>query len=892
MIAAAQHTIVDLADPIVSGTAPTAPMVDMLWMDTSVSPALLKRWNGSAWELVNDAQIGSRNLIAEGCFKNGLYTTESPTDISLIELEMVEPSWVAYSRTSTIPSGTKTHGYARSYFTGRSCSVFTDDMMLIHRSAKYGTRILPQRQYTLSYKVRIEAYTDASGTAVDVATLTEDVVRDMLLLLPAGELWYIGDDGNETGKQEHTPMVAEFRDAAVAGKPEVVICSSFVSSNSEASLFAVQFSSAVYFTEDSVLFSITEIQLEEGGVKTGWKEADEIASLPKGTGRNLIVDGRFVQSIDVSQDEESLYGVGAESGIATPWTCTTGVQTASVMEMLLGDGSVPLDHKWLMLHDAIVTQGTARHLISIDPSSTYTLSMKVAVPSDNSVGLVQSFFCTLNYYTAFTTDLDVVASVMVPSFGVTGVDKQFIVNWSIYSISTTFATPPLPVENGPYYVLLGLFPDAVEPGATAGALITDVKLEKGSTATEWSEAPEAYTSPFYSPLEPLIFPLGGLWMDTSQNPPVLKTWTKEGWQIVDEALIGGRNLLRHSGHFASLPSDWSPISTGTLATASVDDAQCLYMLSDGAGAEIKQNRVYHLDFDTTYVYHAMYMRNHTVEVNEFNPISCYAQVVTSLDDEPTTREAIASYELMSDKTTDRGAWEHTILKFKTVARPTDTTTDEDGNALPYYIAFTPRIEGIAVADISDTEAGRAALWLKWIMLEEGNTPSDWSPAPEDAQEEINKTQQDVDALVSRVEKAELKIEDAAIIATVLSSEEYKTRIESMEANMELNKNEFDVRFTEINQQIIDNEANDSAFRNEVTSWMNFSKDAVLEIGKNDSDFKMNLSNTQLSFLYKGTEMAYFGTDNGMYINKAVIKDSLTVGNITMVGDSKGRMLWV
>lgn len=891
MIAAAQHTIVDLSDPIVSGTAPTAPVVDMLWMDTSVSPALLKRWNGSTWELVNDTQIGSRNLIAEGCFKNGLYTTTEPADISLITLDTTEPSWVACSRTHMAPSGTKTEGYARSYFNGKSCSVFTDDMMLIHRSAKYGTRILPQRQYTLSYKVRIEAYTDASGTALDLTTLTEDDARDMFQLLPAGSLWYVGADGNETGEQEHTPVIAEFRNADVAGKPEFVICSSFTSSNSEESLFAVQFSSNTYLSEDSALFSITEVQLEEGCVKTGWKEADEIASLPKGTGRNLIVDGRFVQSVDVSQDKETLFGVGAESSIATPWICTVGVQTASIMEMLLGEGSMPLDHKWLMLQDAIVVQGSARHLISIDPASTYTLSMKVAVPSDYGVGHVQSFYCALNYYTALTTDLTVVASEMVPSFGVTGVDKQFIVDWSIYSLSTTFTTPPLPVENGPYYVLLGFLPEAVEPGATAGALITDVKLEKGSTATEWSEAPEAYTSPFYSPMEPLIFPLGGLWMDTSQNPPVLKTWTKEGWQIVDEALIGGRNLLRHSGNFKDVPDDWTCInpSGAILSTSAEMEADMLRVettAGEGNSAAIRQTRTYLLDFDTTYVYQAKYRVNHSGDGVKFNPLSFFATVVDDPSTEPIDRSAVLNgddgVEVITDNRVDTGIWEHTVVRFKTCARPNDAS----------YITFQPRLEGELLTNTSADAAGVTHFWLQWIMLEKGNTASDWSPAPEDAQEELDEIQGELDGIAEWQTKTELKLQDDRIIATVLGSKEYTTKIESIEAGMQLTKDEFDVRFTEINQQIIDNEANDSDFRNEVTSWMNFSKNAVLEIGKSDSDFKMNLSNTQLSFLYKGTEMAYFGTDNGMYIHKAVIKDSLTVGNITMVGDSKGRMLWV
>lgn len=63
MITQAQHTIVDLSDPIVSGTAPTSPIANMLWLDTSKTPSILKRWTGSKWEQISKPTIGGRNLL-------------------------------------------------------------------------------------------------------------------------------------------------------------------------------------------------------------------------------------------------------------------------------------------------------------------------------------------------------------------------------------------------------------------------------------------------------------------------------------------------------------------------------------------------------------------------------------------------------------------------------------------------------------------------------------------------------------------------------------------------------------------------------------------------------------------------------------------------------------
>lgn len=43
MLAQTQYTIVDLSDPIVSDAVPTNPTKDMLWLDISKPPSVLKR---------------------------------------------------------------------------------------------------------------------------------------------------------------------------------------------------------------------------------------------------------------------------------------------------------------------------------------------------------------------------------------------------------------------------------------------------------------------------------------------------------------------------------------------------------------------------------------------------------------------------------------------------------------------------------------------------------------------------------------------------------------------------------------------------------------------------------------------------------------------------------
>ncbi|EAE4635664.1 carbohydrate-binding protein CenC [Listeria monocytogenes] len=47
--AAAEITLTDINDAIVAGEAPLNPTTDLLWMDSSASPNVLRRWDGEKW---------------------------------------------------------------------------------------------------------------------------------------------------------------------------------------------------------------------------------------------------------------------------------------------------------------------------------------------------------------------------------------------------------------------------------------------------------------------------------------------------------------------------------------------------------------------------------------------------------------------------------------------------------------------------------------------------------------------------------------------------------------------------------------------------------------------------------------------------------------------------
>lgn len=58
-----QFTIYDFHDVYSGPTAPANPVLNMIWLDTSVNPPVMKVYNGSTWIVANDYTVGGRNLM-------------------------------------------------------------------------------------------------------------------------------------------------------------------------------------------------------------------------------------------------------------------------------------------------------------------------------------------------------------------------------------------------------------------------------------------------------------------------------------------------------------------------------------------------------------------------------------------------------------------------------------------------------------------------------------------------------------------------------------------------------------------------------------------------------------------------------------------------------------
>lgn len=153
-----------------------------------------------------------------------------------------------------------------------------------------------------------------------------------------------------------------------------------------------------------------------------------------------------------------------------------------------------------------------------------------------------------------------------------------------------------------------------------------------------------------------------------------------------------------------------------------------------------------------------------------------------------------------------------------------------------------------------TITGETAIY--WAKLEKGNKATDWTPAPEDIET-------DVDNLESRVITAETLIEQNTEDISLSATKEEVTESlggfytkEEVEALLKIQADEITLKFTQTNQEM-DDINNDLQERiNTITKYFTFNLDGMT-IGDIDSPNKIVIDNDQVAIIVNGVEVERF-----------------------------------
>lgn len=178
----------------------------------------------------------------------------------------------------------------------------------------------------------------------------------------------------------------------------------------------------------------------------------------------------------------------------------------------------------------------------------------------------------------------------------------------------------------------------------------------------------------------------------------------------DNLQVGGRNILRESGYWDSLPSDYWISNGGGIeldtSTQYLGHSTIKTTVGDGIRAKIN----YELDTNKTYTYSALVKADKPIKTNNTH-IPLHYQIYRNSNGTDGGAFIANSYQQVIEKADN---WTLLYITFKPSAK--------------YFKPFIWAGRYISPA---------ATMNIAYFKLEEGNKPTDWTPAPEDINTSIS-----------------------------------------------------------------------------------------------------------------------------------------------------------
>lgn len=317
--------------------------------------------------------------------------------------------------------------------------------------------------------------------------------------------------------------------------------------------------------------------------------------------------------------------------------------------------------------------------------------------------------------------------------------------------------------------------------------------------------------------------------------------------------VGGTNLVRGTANFSS---GWAWNTKVATITDIIDKFNVYHGTS--TGTDTASNN-YDVCFDnaltvlpdTEYTL-SFWVKGSGTIYSHFFP-SCVAYGINSDGKTTTAADGFITHTLKSN-------WERYWITWKTLP-----TANGLKNVLPCRQVSTAKSE----------------VWLYGVKLEKGNVPTDWTPAPEDTQEQIDSkadsalTQEQLNALEAK--RLQMETEMKAL-ATLQQVSELETFINN------LKKEDLDGRQKIIEiTKAIEERVKDIEPIMEYSQKLQFIDTYITQgnggmiIGKNDSSTKVVVTPDRISFQSGGSEVAYI-SQSMLHIDNGVFTLSLQLGH--------------
>ena len=317
--------------------------------------------------------------------------------------------------------------------------------------------------------------------------------------------------------------------------------------------------------------------------------------------------------------------------------------------------------------------------------------------------------------------------------------------------------------------------------------------------------------------------------------------------------VGGTNLVRGTANFSL---GWAWNTKVATITDIIDKFNVYHGTSTGTDTasnnyDVRFDNALTVLPDTEYTL-SFWVKGSGTIYSHFFP-SCVAYGINSDGKTTTSADGFITHTLKSN-------WERYWITWKTLP-----TASGLKNVLPCRQVSTAKSE----------------VWLYGVKLEKGNVPTDWTPAPEDTQEQIDSkadsalTQEQLNALEAKRLQMEVELKAKATLEQV---SELETFINN------LKKEDLDGRQKIIEiTKAIEERVKDIEPIMEYSQKLQFIDTYITQgnggmiIGKNDSTTKVVVTPDRISFQSGGSEVAYI-SQRMLHIDNGVFTMSLQLGH--------------
>ena len=211
---------------------------------------------------------------------------------------------------------------------------------------------------------------------------------------------------------------------------------------------------------------------------------------------------------------------------------------------------------------------------------------------------------------------------------------------------------------------------------------------------------------------------------------------------------------------------------------------------------------------------------------------------------------------------------------------------EDQSVLTIKIPSGAQYIEVGIENKTPSATETVEMEIRRAKVERGETATDWSPAPEDANDNLERRITDV--------RAEITNLGDSIRAEVATTYAAKTELGTLQTQVSTMATQTSTDFTwatsTINQIIADAAANQQLTEEQfetIQTYMTFGAEG-LRLGKTGNPITVRIMNDRIAFYMNETEVAYF-SNNKLFVTQAQILSRLQIGKFAFEPQANGNM---